>query len=177
MRQNTQNVSPMSNEGRNAYVMEHITNALLSLLAEKNMSDITISELVEKAQVGRASFYRNYNSKEDILKMYLDKLFSVWMKDLDKDKNKPLSDQIRQMIMHFENNRSFYELLNRRGLTYLLKDTILGVFELTPECEQAEAYVKAFAAYALYGWIDTWFQRGMTESADEIAGLFKTIGL
>ena len=32
MRQTEKNVSPMSNEGRNAYVIEHITDALLKLL-------------------------------------------------------------------------------------------------------------------------------------------------
>ena len=35
MRQNEKSVSPMSNEGRNAYVIEHITGALLKLLREK----------------------------------------------------------------------------------------------------------------------------------------------
>lgn len=39
------------------------------------------------------------------------------------------------------------------------------------------AYSSAFAAYVLYGWIDTWFQRGMKESADEIADMFKAQNL
>ena len=47
MKQNTQNVSPMSNEGRNAYVIEHLTDAMLELLKEKSINDISISELVE----------------------------------------------------------------------------------------------------------------------------------
>lgn len=167
----------MSNEGRNAYVIEHITNAMLDLLAEKPINDISISELVDKAQVGRASFYRNYTYKEDILKAYLNKILQEIKSEWEKDSNSPLSEQLRRIILHFENNRSFYELLNNRGLAYLLKDTILGIFELNAECEKAEAYMKAFAAYALYGWIDIWFQRGMKESADEIAELFKTYGL
>ena len=35
MEQTAKTVSPMSNEGRNAYVTEHITAAMLSLLKEK----------------------------------------------------------------------------------------------------------------------------------------------
>lgn len=177
MRQNIRNVSPMSNEGRNAYVIGHITDAMLELLAEKSMSDISISELANKAQVGRASFYRNYACKEDILKMYLDKLFKDIQSEWDKDRNAPIHEQLKKLILHFENNRSFYTLLNNRGLAYLLKDAILSIFGLNPECEMAEAYIKAFAAYTLYGWIDVWFQRGMKESAEEIAGLFKEYGL
>lgn len=75
MRQTEENVSPMSNEGRNAYVIKHLTEAFLSLLAKKPIEDISISELVETAGVGRASFYRNYERKEDILKAYLNSLF------------------------------------------------------------------------------------------------------
>ncbi|HIZ76941.1 MAG TPA: TetR/AcrR family transcriptional regulator, partial [Firmicutes bacterium] len=63
MRQIKENVSPMSNEGRNAYVKKHLTDAFLSLLAEKNIEDISISELAAEAGVGRASFYRNYEHK------------------------------------------------------------------------------------------------------------------
>lgn len=177
MRQNTRNVSPMSNEGRNAYVIEHLTDAMLDLLAEKPINDISISELVDKAQVGRASFYRNYTCKEDILKMHLDKLFKKLQSEWNKDSNAPLSEQLKNILLHFENNRSFYELLNQRGLIYLLKDTIINTMGLNPESEKSEAYVKAFAAYSLYGWIETWFQRGMKESTEEISELFKMFGL
>ena len=50
----------MSNEGRNAYVIEHITDALLKLLREKPIEAISISELCEQAGIGRASFYRKF---------------------------------------------------------------------------------------------------------------------
>ena len=39
MRQNTKNVSPMSNEGRNQYVVEHITDALFDLIKHKHIND------------------------------------------------------------------------------------------------------------------------------------------
>ncbi|MDO5403793.1 MAG: TetR-like C-terminal domain-containing protein, partial [Eubacteriales bacterium] len=75
------------------------------------------------------------------------------------------------------NNHDFYHLLNERGLIYLIKDALINSMGLNPECEKSEAYIKAFAAYAIYGWIETWFQRGMKESADEIAEMFKMFGL
>ena len=68
MEQNEKTVSPMSNEGRNAYVVERLTGALLELLEEKPLADISVSELCDRAGVGRTSFYRNYQEKEDILR-------------------------------------------------------------------------------------------------------------
>ncbi|MCM1227231.1 MAG: TetR/AcrR family transcriptional regulator [Clostridium sp.] len=177
MRQTRKNVSPMSNEGRNAYVTEHLKNALLELLSEKPINDISISELVEKAEVGRASFYRNYGRKEDILKAHIDTLFREWINEWQKNDGAPLSEQIRIMIAHFEKHRDFYKLLNDRSLIYLLKDSIIGICGPKPEYEKVQAYASAFVAYTLYGWIDVWFQRGMQESADEMADMFKAQGL
>lgn len=167
----------MSNEGRNAYVIEHLKNALLELLSEKTMNDISISELVDKAGVGRASFYRNYEQKEDILKAHINTLFCEWTDEWRENDSSPLSEQIRTMITHFEKHRDFYKLLNDRGLIYLLKDVIIGLCGPKPEYEKVQAYASAFVAYTLYGWIDVWFQRGMHESADEIAEMFKAQGL
>jgi len=177
MRQTKQNVSPMSNERRNAYVIEHLRNALLELLSEKPMDDISISELVETAQVGRASFYRNYEQKEDILKAHIDDLFHEWMNEWQKDEAAPLSERLRILIAHFEKHRDFYKLLNDRGLIYLLKDVIIGLYGPKPGYEKVQAYTTAFFSYALYGWIEVWFQRGMRESAGEIAEMFCAHGL
>lgn len=49
MIQKSKSVSPMSNEGRNAYVIEHINEALWGLLKEKSLNEISISEICETA--------------------------------------------------------------------------------------------------------------------------------
>lgn len=177
MRQNKETVSPMSNKGRNIYVIEHITEALLALLEEKAIEEISISELCDNAGIGRASFYRNYNSKEDILRAYINQLFGGWKSDWEKYNNIPLSSAIGMIFGHFEQHRAFYHLLNERHLVYLLKDVILDTMKLKPDLPKAEAYAKAFAAYSLYGWIEIWFQRGMQESAEEMKQLFQNQGL
>ena len=75
MEQNQKTVSPMSNEGRNAYVVEQLTAALLELLRERPLGEISVSQLCEKAGVGRTSFYRNFQEKEDILRAHIKELF------------------------------------------------------------------------------------------------------
>lgn len=177
MRQTSKNVSPFSNEARNAYVIEHITDALLKLLKDKPIGDISISELCDLAVIGRASFYRNFESKEDILRRYINEIFKEWTDDAGKKENRPLSELLGLLFGHFEKHRDFYSLLNERNLIYLLKDAIIGLCGPKPEHGKVEAYARAYVAYALYGWIELWFQRGMLESAEEIVGMFKEQGL
>lgn len=177
MRQNREIVSPRSNEGRNNYVIGHITKSLLLLLEDKAIEDISIRELCDHAGVGRASFYRNFNSKQDILSRYINQLFDGWKSDWQKNNSMPLSALIGKIFEHIEQHWGFYHLLNERHLIYLLKDVILDIMELKPDLPKGEAYAKAFAAYSLYGWIEVWFLRGMQESSQEMKQLFQNQGL
>lgn len=170
MEQKPRSVSPMSNEGRNTYVIERITAALLSLLEERPLAEISISELCGRAGVGRTSFYRNFQEKEDILKEHIGKLFREWTGALAAEL--PLDELIYAMFSHFEAHRGFYALLHERGLVWLLKDVILTACGFRPEREAVQAYASAFAAYSLYGWVEVWFLRGMKESPEEMAALF-----
>lgn len=50
-----------------------LENALFDLMAKKNFSAITVSDLVKEAHVARASYYRNFSSKEDIIHSYIER--------------------------------------------------------------------------------------------------------
>ena len=68
----------MDNLKKNQYVKSEITKALLELLKEKDLNEISIREITTRAQVGRVSFYRNYKRKEDILEQYLFFIIKEW---------------------------------------------------------------------------------------------------
>lgn len=48
-------------------VCECITDALFRLMKSKPLQDISITELTRVAGVGRVSFYRNFETKIDVL--------------------------------------------------------------------------------------------------------------
>jgi len=45
--------------------MQWLTDALLTLMAEKSYGDISITEICTRADLSRRTFYRLYGSKED----------------------------------------------------------------------------------------------------------------
>lgn len=170
MRQSPKNVSPMSNEGRNQYVVEHITNSLFDLLAQKPLSGISIGELCDKAGVGRASFYRNFKVKEDVIARELkNRLDKWWLSAIVK----PDFDFTEALFEHFYEERDTYMLLYRQGLSYLILQSIKEACGPKPEQTNIEAYQAAFFAYGLYGWIDEWFGRGMKESPKEMSEILE----
>ena len=64
---NLNHLRNLSNNEANRITRESICTALLELLKTNEFKKISISELVRKAGVSRQSFYRNYNTKEDIV--------------------------------------------------------------------------------------------------------------
>lgn len=176
MEQRTKNVSPFSNKSRNAYVIEHLTDTMLALIKEKELADISISELCDGAGVGRTSFYRNYTEKEDILRTYINTSYSQWAQAhsiADGDAS-PLNGA-ELIFAYLDENKDFYRLLYRRGLLYLFKDAMLATIGPRPKLPNIFAYWLAFAINGIYGWIEEWFARGMQESAEEMAAATRKI--
>ena len=58
----------------NSYVHNQILKTLLEMMRVDNFDSITISRLTAKAEVGRASLYRNYQTKEDVLRQEAERL-------------------------------------------------------------------------------------------------------
>lgn len=56
--------------------------ALMELLGEKNYTAITISDITEQANVGRATFYLHYKDKDDLLASNLETLFAEVAKQI-----------------------------------------------------------------------------------------------
>lgn len=165
----------MDNIQKNQYVKKQLTKTLLELLQEKSFNEISIKELTETAQVSRVSFYRNYKDKESILCDYTNQKIHTWQMDYmlkNKDKS-DTEDMFGSMFAHFKENKEYYILLYKQGLSHILLTTIKELSGPKPEQPNIEAYVAAFVAYGLYGWIEEWFSRGMTESADLMTQLLK----
>ncbi|MGX7197750.1 TetR/AcrR family transcriptional regulator [Enterococcus olivae] len=64
----------LSNQESNKLTREAIESALLLLMEQKEFHEITISEIVKRAGVSRTAYYRNYQSKEEILQALLQEL-------------------------------------------------------------------------------------------------------
>ena len=170
MEQNTKNVTALSNEMRNSYVLNHITEAMVELLKEKEMSNISISELCDKAQIGRTSFYRNFESKEAIVEFIIERKIDEWDSSRDKESEEGISQFFGQLTGHLKENEELYLLLEKRGLLHSLLNVP------TIEDSNVWAYTKAFIAYGTFGWLQAWISRGMQESAEEMTQLLLSSG-
>ena len=164
----------MNNQDKNTYVKKQITSALLRLLHEKPLEKITVSELTDTACVGRVSFYRNFESTQDVLFQQDKRLLSEWTAKFESEPESDLKKMFGSLFQHYKDHADFYMLLYQNGLTETMLEAIKQRCGLTPDIpDNREAYGKAFIAYGIYGWLMEWMARGMVESADEINAMFQ----
>lgn len=159
----------------NILAKECIVEALIQLLEEKSLSAITISELTEKAGVSRMTYYRNYDTKEDIFETYLDDVMEYYHEDVQKlmlQGNYYDSDNMIHCFYYLKEHRRFLDCLLKNGFGYLLLKTISNYVIKTwykPEDEITRYYkLQAFAG-SLYNLYITWSSGGMKEKPEEMA--------
>jgi AcrR family transcriptional regulator len=54
-----------------------IVDALLGLMLEKRFDRITVQEIIDRADVGRNTFYAQFRNKEDVLESELERVFGL----------------------------------------------------------------------------------------------------
>jgi AcrR family transcriptional regulator len=161
------------NERKNTYVKKKLLNTLLEMLKTQGIDSIVIGDLVEKAGVGRVSFYRNYSSKKDILIQEERRLFDEW--DIDyKTRNENNSLDFNQELLDFyKRNSSLYLALFNNGMEDIIINSLLSSADIKEDDSNLIAYLKSSIAYLVYGWVHEWMKRGMQESGTELSQMMK----
>lgn len=90
-----------------------IENALFTLMEDQRLSVITVTQIVQKAKVSRASFYRNFCSREDIIKRYIDGLI-LDIFDIIRASDTP-EQRLKDILLLAEEERSRLVILLKQS--------------------------------------------------------------
>jgi len=154
---------------REAFVNEYITQALLLLMEKKDYKDISITEICERAGVTRMSFYRNFKSKEDILKKWLTSVTDGFLADSGISyKNDSISDYFIKLFTHLDHYRAICMSLYKADLMYMVKEQFDRVF-LDIHRDEYDDYKSYFLAGGIYNVFLLWLMNGCRESPEQLA--------
>lgn len=67
---------------------EAIFSAFIALLSEQDLSQITVGQIIEKADIGRATFYAHFETKDLLLKALCEDLFCHIFDAAENDEQK-----------------------------------------------------------------------------------------
>ncbi|MFH5183531.1 TetR/AcrR family transcriptional regulator [Paenibacillus sp. TAB 01] len=156
-----------------------IKNAFIELMSEKNLDDITIQDIADRANVGRRTIYLHYLDKFDLL----DKLMEEHINELRRlcQTSSELSFVEANLIWfaYFEKNHSFFStILTSKGApSFRSRFLKLVMEELENELNLKEginqglnkAIVLPFFGTAIVGTIESYFTNEIREPAPLVA--------
>lgn len=153
--------NPMAIRSKNA-----LSGALLKLMISKPLSEISISDITERAGLSRQTFYTNFQRKEDILIYLLHGLFGRYHDRITKSKPIP-ENLIIDYFIFWGDSRDFLTLLFQQNLGYLFQDCNRSFFIEDTDCLDdmftAEGwqlpYIKASLAGITYELLLIWITK------------------
>lgn len=160
----------------NQRVKQNITGALFSLMAEKSLADIHITELVNGAGVARASFYRNYCSKEDVLVTLIRDVLAEFSEEMDMGQGSFYTyGNVLLSFQYFQKYRSYILDLYRSGfLSVLLEE--LNHFHESIEGSMPSSSIERYQLYlytgALLNTALIWLSEDNKTSPEDMAHFF-----
>ena len=163
-------------------------DALVALMQEKPFESITVQDVLDRAHVGRSSFFAHFSDKDDLLMSDADEFFERVSMGLSAHGD--ASDRVfpvREFFSHIAEAQQFVNALSSSGKLEANMELARGHFargierrlaelprgQAIPEHERgAIAFAHAGALLSLMKW---WVDRGMKQSPAEMDELFHRV--
>lgn len=159
---------------------EWIADAFFAQLQKKNYEDITVSEIVKKADLSRRTFYRIFDSKQDIITCLLDRIMPDYIEEL-KTLPEKKRDYLAIATVNFVNRHlELFRCLERNHLDYLIIDYfdqhfVSGYKEIWEQSfsdnEEVERIFLMTISVEHYNIIRLWLELCDTKTPEEMAVL------
>lgn len=168
--------------------------AFTELLSKKEFHQITVGEIIDKADIGRATFYAHFETKDFLLKDFCEELFchifdienneghthhhifdcdgspSAFLhlfQHLQKNDNHILT------LLSSQNNELFLKYF--RSNLELLIENHLSLFESRKSNDIPDSFWKNYIVSTFTETIKWWIENGMQESAETITAYFFSV--
>ena len=174
---------------------ELLKTALMSLIQEKGFEALSVQDIIDRANVGRATFYAHFDNKEDLLRSGIAGL----RQSLRECQRKALSQTprtevrifafSREMFTHANEHRDvFRAMLGKRSgsviqqlfhrmLIDLVREEVKA---LAPRADTSSAPTETITQYiagGLFGVVIWWVDGRMRLSVEDVDALFRRLAI
>lgn len=155
------------------YTRFYIVQALFKLMSEYAFDKISVTDIAEKAGVGRATFYRYFKRKEDVIIYYFDhntKEFIFSQRFYPRCKEDYIKTVLRALTV-FKENKEVFKLIKKARLEYIYLDYLNVNFVKTFETDypNSEIYSPYIYAGMLFNVSMAWLENDCKDNAEDLS--------
>ncbi|MCF0135412.1 MAG: TetR/AcrR family transcriptional regulator [Lachnospiraceae bacterium] len=165
-------------DARTRYTKMMIRNTFISILKEKPVSRITVTEICEGAQINRSTFYKYYDNPGDLM----NKLEEEYLQALkDKLNEIDMSDFARVyaiILTDIKDNQDYFSTIISENGDENFRDSVFSLIyqsnlgrirELFPSMSPLhQKWLFYYFGEGLNGMLQQWMDGGMTESVEDL---------
>ena len=171
---------------------EALRDALLSLIVERGYEKTSVQDILDRADVGRATFYLHYRSKEDLLRNSLDRLRELLIKECrtttgETKSRLPLAFSLA-FFRHVDSHRKLYRavvgresgFIVDRQMRRLLVDLVRDEITSSGQAKLKQPWADMVAQYvvgALMSMVTWWLDFNVKLSPEETDETFRHMTL
>jgi AcrR family transcriptional regulator len=172
-----------------------LREALLALIRDKGFAALSVQEIIERANVGRATFYAHFDNKEDLLLMGLETVSSS-LKGIQRQglaQGRPPEERLlafsRELFAHTDGHREVFRAMVRDqsvGLLHralhkmivdLVRDDVKAMLSFGRAGAVPAETVVHFVAGGLYGLLMWWLESRIRPSLDELDASLRRLAI
>ncbi len=159
------------------YTKMVLKQSFINLLEKKNISQITIKEICEDADINRATFYSHYNDQYDLLRRIEDELLDnvrAHLSQMDRSSNREDAVATTEKIFEYinENAKLCKLLLSEKGdinfqkkIMTLVYDKIITEITENSKISKGDAeYIYSFTITGCVGLVQKWLDDDLRAS-------------
>ena len=160
------------------YSTNVILKAFNQLMKFETYEEITITQLCQYADIARTTFYRHFESKDDVVELYLHQI----SKDLFSDYPKP-RDMHQVILDYYQVVMNYQDLLffiSKNHLDYLLKKSICSIlcnFSIKDQIHKSPIphdFAMEYISSIVCSILLLWTEHSFLESIEEISNITET---
>jgi AcrR family transcriptional regulator len=163
-----------------------LSSALIELMVQKRYDEITVQEIIDRANIGRSTFYAHYLDKDDLLVSDFTRVLDRLIQHVYAS-SKPSSHPTSGLTPFFEHVRSHYhlyralvrgggiDLLYKKGYERLRAQIEQHLEELLPMGEPPALplpLVADYAAGAILNLLKWWLEHELHYTPEQMNSLF-----
>jgi AcrR family transcriptional regulator len=160
--------------------------ALIDLMTEKGYDAVTVQDIIDRADVGRSTFYAHFTDKEDLLVSGIENLRPQVAGGSSASGERELFAFSLELFRHVRGQRRLYRaLVGRRGgavvlrwFTKMVSDLIREDLEKLPPRKVSEIPLDVsvqFLAGAYMSVLTWWVDSGAKHTPEEMDSMFRAL--
>ncbi len=175
---------------RSLRTQQALMDALIGLLAVKRYDEISINDIIDRANVGRSTFYAHYQAKDDLLKSGFERILDTLMRQIsfaeaDQDLRLDTTALFRHAQGHYEIYRTLvwgsgFDVLTRDGhaaLSAKFQEKFSRLLAGRPEPPIPLAVLSYSMAGTLLILLKWWLDNKMPYSPEYMDEIFQQLGM